>query len=179
MVDVLLAHSNHLFHDRKQAQKMQPCPPLQTILAAALPRENGISVAHCYVTLDPPKEKFEPLLDSCATRMLVVCEDDFNFLTKMCLGRNRELSFRIAQMARERSIPAAVHISDSSDHVPDYIGAVFDYVLIDNPGSVVVQDAVERHAHELLPSEMASAPGPIRIHVAREALRQAGAEVEA
>jgi hypothetical protein len=39
--------------------------------------------------------------------MLVVCEDDFNFLTKMCLGRNRELSFRMAQMAGERGIPAA------------------------------------------------------------------------
>jgi radical SAM family protein len=130
MVDVLLAHSNHLFHDRKQAQKMQPYPPLQTLLAAALLRENGISVALCDVTLDPPEEKFEALLDSGAPRMLVVCEGDFNFLTKMCLGRNRELSFRMAQMARERGIPAAVHGSDSSDHVPDYLGPGFGYVLI-------------------------------------------------
>jgi hypothetical protein len=36
MADVLLAHSNHLFHDRKQAQKVQPYSPPQTLLAAAL-----------------------------------------------------------------------------------------------------------------------------------------------
>ena len=130
MVDVLLAHSNHLFHDRKQAQKMQPYPPLQTLLAAALLRENGFRVALCDVTLDPPEPKFEALLASCAPRMVVVCEDDFNFLTKMCLGRNRDLSFRMAQMARARGIPTAVHGSDSSDHAGDYLGAGFDSVLI-------------------------------------------------
>jgi hypothetical protein len=35
MVDVLLTHSNHLQSDRKQVRKMQPYPPLQTLLAAA------------------------------------------------------------------------------------------------------------------------------------------------
>src|SRR5579863_3499796 len=130
MVDVLLAHSNHLFHDRKQAHKMQPYPPLQTLLAAALLRENGISVALCDVTLDPPEQKFKALVDSCAPRWVVGCGDDFNFLTKMCLGRNRELSFRMAQMARERGIPTAVHGSDSSDHAREYLGAGFDYLLI-------------------------------------------------
>ena len=38
MADVLLAHSNHVYFDRKQARKMQPYPPLQTLLAAAVLR---------------------------------------------------------------------------------------------------------------------------------------------
>jgi anaerobic magnesium-protoporphyrin IX monomethyl ester cyclase len=179
MADVLLAHSNHLFQDRKQTQKRQPYPPLQTLLAAAPLRENGFRVALCDVTPDPREEKFEALLASCVPRMLVVCEDDFNFLTKMCLGRNRELSFPMAPTAREAGIPAAVHSSNSSDNMMDYLGAGFDNVLIDNPRGVVVQTAFERHAGELLLSEMASDPGPVRILAAREALRQTSAEVEA
>jgi hypothetical protein len=35
MSDILLAHSNHIYSDRKQARKMQPYPPLQGLLAAA------------------------------------------------------------------------------------------------------------------------------------------------
>jgi len=35
MADILLTHSNHLYNDRKQVRKMQPYPPLQTLIAAA------------------------------------------------------------------------------------------------------------------------------------------------
>ena len=45
MVDVLLTHSNHLYNDRKQVRKMQPYPPLQTLLAAACLRREGYRVA--------------------------------------------------------------------------------------------------------------------------------------
>lgn len=129
-VDVLLTHSNHVFNDRKQAEKMQPYPPLQTLLAAAVLRQAGLSVAFCDVAFDTPMEKFQATLRACAPRLVVVCEDDFNFLSKMCLGRNRELSFWMANAARKQGFPSAVHGSDASDHVNQYIEAGFQYVLI-------------------------------------------------
>ena len=43
MVDVLLTHSNHLYYDRKQVRKMQPYPPLQTLLAAACLRRSSMT----------------------------------------------------------------------------------------------------------------------------------------
>src|SRR5581483_2665653 len=100
MADVLLAHSNHLFSDPKQVQKMQPYPPLQTLLAASVLREAGLKVAFCDVAFDIPEEHFETLLRSYAPRLVVVCEDDFNFLSKMCLSRNRDVAFWMAQAAR-------------------------------------------------------------------------------
>ncbi len=45
MVDILLTHSNHVYSDRKQVRKMQPYPPLQTLLAAACLRREGYDVA--------------------------------------------------------------------------------------------------------------------------------------
>ena len=41
MADILLTHCNHLHFDRKQVRKMQPYPPLQTLIAAALLRQQG------------------------------------------------------------------------------------------------------------------------------------------
>ncbi|HEY7392728.1 MAG TPA: radical SAM protein [Bryobacteraceae bacterium] len=129
MDGVLLTHGNHLLHDRKQVEKMQPYPPLQTLFAAAVLREAGIAVDLCDVTFDSPEEAFEAALEAAQPRLVVVCEDDFNFLSKMCLGRNRELAFWMARIARERGIPCAVHSSDSSDHPLEYLVAGFDYVL--------------------------------------------------
>ena len=103
MVDVLLTHSNHLFHDRKQVRKMQPYPPLQTLMAAACLRRQGYRVALFDPTLEEPEAGFERALGTCISpRLVAVCEDNFNFLTKMCLLRNRELAFWIAQTAAPR-----------------------------------------------------------------------------
>ena len=62
MIDVLFTHSNHIFYDAKQAQKMQPYPPLQTILAASVLRQAGYSVALCDVAFDNPLETSRSLL---------------------------------------------------------------------------------------------------------------------
>ena len=53
--------------------------------------------------------------------MVAVCEDNFNFLTKMCLKRNRELAFFMCQAAKEAGLPVAVNSSDATDHVTDYL----------------------------------------------------------
>ncbi len=134
MADVLLTHSNHLWSDRKQIGKMQPYPPLQTILAAAVLRQHGITPALFDPTLEPPAgavvEAFEAALEQHRPRLVAVCEDDFNFLSKMCLMRNRDLAFRFAAAARQRGIPVAAHGSDASDHVDLFLNAGFDFVLL-------------------------------------------------
>ncbi len=137
-VDVLLTHSNHLFNDPKQAAKMQPYPPLQTLLAAAVLRQAGLKVQLHDVTLRPP-DNFEKALRTYSPALVVVCEDDFNFLTKMCLGRNRELCFRMAAMAQRHGCLLAVHGSDASDHVEAYLRAGFHYVLIGEVESTLLE----------------------------------------
>lgn len=130
MGGVLLTHSNHLFSDRKQLEKMQPYPPLQTLIAAAVLRQHGIPVALFDPTLVPPAEGFEAALQSHKPELVVICEDDFNFLSKMCLARNRELAFKMSEWAGKQSIPIVVHGSDASDHAAEYLRAGFDAVLI-------------------------------------------------
>src|SRR6202789_3856691 len=144
MADVLLTHSNHLYYDRKQTKKMQPYPPLQTLLAAAALRERGLSVELFDSTFNAPEEGFAAALDMHRPRLAIVCEDDFNFLSKMCLGRNRELAFSMAAAARRQGVPIAAHGSDASDHVLEYLDAGFDSVLIGEVETTLVELAEGR-----------------------------------
>lgn len=129
MVDVLLTHSNHLYNDRKQVRKMQPYPPLQTLIAAACLRREGYRVALFDASLAPPEAGFREALERYQPRMVAVCEDNFNFLTKMCLLRNRELACWMAGAARQAGVPAIVNGSDAADRAAEYLGAGFAYVV--------------------------------------------------
>ena len=129
MADVLLTHSNHLYSDRKQIEKMQPYPPLQTILALAVLCEAGIDAALFDPTFEEPKEGFRAALRRHRPRLVVVCEDDFNFLSKMCLMHCRELAWWMASEAHRYGIEAVVHGSDATDQSAAYIDAGFSAVL--------------------------------------------------
>ncbi|MFL6416030.1 MAG: B12-binding domain-containing radical SAM protein [Bryobacteraceae bacterium] len=144
MVDVLLAHSNHIYNDRKQTEKMQPYPPLQTMMAASLLRDAGYVVEFCDVTFDAPLEKIRRSVQQRRPRLLAVYEDGFNFLNKMCLSRNREVAYAMAQVARSEDIKAAVHGPDASDHVREYLKAGFDYVLLGEGEPTLLELAQER-----------------------------------
>ena len=147
---VLLTHSNHVFSDSKQTEKMQPYPPLQTILAAAVLRAGGIETA----LFDPALETgcwsaFERALSRSRPRLLAVCEDDFNFLSKMCLAHNRALAFRMAGAARQAGIPCVAHGSDASDHPEEYLRAGFRAVIIGEVETTLLEIAAGKPFHEI------------------------------
>ena len=102
MTDVLLTHSYHLPFDRKQVRKMQPYPPLGTLYAAALLRQQGLSVALFDTMLTDP-EGFSEALERHRPSIVAVYEDDFNFLSKMCLTRMRDIGLDGRQSSCFRS----------------------------------------------------------------------------
>ena len=144
MAHVLLTHSNHLYSDRKQIEKMQPYPPLETLIVLAVLRQAGIDAALFDPTFDPPHEGFREALRRHRPRLVVVCEDDFNFLSKMCLTHNRELAHWMAAEARRRGIEAAAHGSDASDHVCQYLDAGFSSVIVGEAEATILELAQER-----------------------------------
>ena len=101
MADILLAHSYHLPYDPKQVRKMQPYPPLGTLYAATALRQHGMSAAVFDPMLQDPVSGFLEILRHEKPAILAIYEDDFNFLSKMCLTRMRELAWQLAQTARD------------------------------------------------------------------------------
>jgi anaerobic magnesium-protoporphyrin IX monomethyl ester cyclase len=130
VADVLLTHSYHLYYDRKQTRKMQPYPPLGTLYAAALLRRAGLSVAVFDTMLNDPEEAFQAALLAHQPRLVVVFEDNFNFLSKMCLTRMREVAYHILEISERAGISVLVNGSDASDHTQDYLQKGFRCVLL-------------------------------------------------
>jgi site-specific DNA-cytosine methylase len=77
MVDVLLTHSNHLYNDPKQVRKMQPYPPLQTLVVAACLRARRILRRAVRFTFEEPEAGFARALEAHRPRMVAVCEGQF------------------------------------------------------------------------------------------------------
>jgi anaerobic magnesium-protoporphyrin IX monomethyl ester cyclase len=128
-VDVLLTHSYHLPYDSKQMRKMQPYPPLGTLYAASALRTRGMSVAVFDSMLVEPTVHFARALEIHQPKIVAVYEDDFNFLSKMCLTRMREVAAEIAQSARSAGAVTIVHGSDATDNPALFLANGFQYVL--------------------------------------------------
>src|ERR1700742_1567790 len=130
MADILLAHSYHLPYDPKQVRKMQPYPPLGTLYAATALREHGFSAAVFDPMLEDPVRGFLEMLREQKPAILAIYEDDFNFLSKMCLTRMRDLAWQLAQTAREAGAIVIAHGSDATDHAREYLLNGADFVLV-------------------------------------------------
>ncbi|ADW67647.1 B12-binding domain-containing radical SAM protein [Granulicella tundricola] len=129
LVDVLLTHSYHLAHDAKQWRKMQPHPPLGTLYAATALRESGIAVAVFDPMFLEPISGFKQALLKHQPKLVVIYEDDFNFVTKMCLTHMRELARELALIAQSSGITVIAHGSDATDHPTMYLDHGVRYVL--------------------------------------------------
>ena len=129
MTDVLLTHSYHLPYDRKQVRKMQPYLPLGTLYAAAMLRSHNISVAVFDTMLEAPLPGFTNSLKQLHPKIVVIYEDDFNFLSKMCLTHMRELAWQLAQEAKNAGAVVIAHGSDATDQAESYLRNGVDYVL--------------------------------------------------
>jgi len=129
MIDVLLTHSNHLANDPKQLRKMQPYPPLGTLYAATALRAAGITAAVFDTTFTEPITGFEAMLQEHQPKIVVIYEDDFNFVTKMCLAHMRELANELSAIAQSKNITVIAHGSDATDNPKKYLDAGASYIL--------------------------------------------------
>lgn len=129
MVDVLLTHSYHLPYDPKQVRKMQPYAPLGTLYAASALKAGNVSVAVFDTMLEAPEPGFANALKQLRPMIVAIYEDDFNFLSKMCLTRMRELAWQLAREAHEAGAAVIAHGSDATDQTEAYLRNGVDFVL--------------------------------------------------
>lgn len=127
--DVLLTHSYHLPYDQKQMRKMQPYSPIGTLYAATSLRSNHISVAVFDPMLEDPTTGIARALETYQPRIVAIYEDDFNFLSKMCLTRMREVAFAIAAASHQAGAIVIAHGSDASDNTKLFLENGIDFIL--------------------------------------------------
>jgi radical SAM superfamily enzyme YgiQ (UPF0313 family) len=130
MTDILFTHSYFLRFDPKEHRAMMPYPPLGTLYGAAAAREAGYSVALFDAMLSDDEGEIESHICRHNPRFVVIYDDDFNYLTKMCLSRMRQAAFAMASIARAYDCTVIVHSSDATDHLQSYFDQGVDYILV-------------------------------------------------
>ena len=127
---VLFTHSYFYQFDPKQWADKRPYPPYGTIYAAALLQQKGFECQlHDNNLRASPSELLESL-HSYKPSILVIYDDGFNYLTKMCLTKMREAAYEMIRYGKEHGCIVIVSSSDSTDHYGEYLSMGADYILL-------------------------------------------------
>jgi anaerobic magnesium-protoporphyrin IX monomethyl ester cyclase len=109
---------------------MKPYPPLATLLAAGVLRERGHEVSFFDAMLARGTDAFEKHLARIRPDLVVLIEDNFNFLTKMCTVRMREAALRMIRAACAQGASVAVNGSDAIDQERLYLEAGAGAIIV-------------------------------------------------
>jgi radical SAM superfamily enzyme YgiQ (UPF0313 family) len=139
MSRVLVGQTYFLRFDPKLHAQMQPYPPLGSLYAAAILRDAGHEVAFFDAMLAQTEDEWAAAVDRERPAIALLYEDNFNYLSKMCLLRMREAGFTMSAMARERGARVIVGGSDATDHAADYLAHGADVVLIGEGDATIVE----------------------------------------
>jgi radical SAM superfamily enzyme YgiQ (UPF0313 family) len=141
MKKILFTHSYFYKFDQKQWKAKQPYPPLGTIFAASVLREAGHQVSLFDTALIDSPEEIIPTIESFKPDYVVIYDDGFNYLTKMCLTNMREAAFRISEIANERGCKVIVNSSDSTDQYEKYLDHKADFIII-GEGEITLRELI-------------------------------------
>jgi anaerobic magnesium-protoporphyrin IX monomethyl ester cyclase len=130
MTQILLGQSYYLRFDPKLWEAMQPYPPLGTLYAASWLRQHGYKVALFDAMLAESEAEWAVALDQHKPQYAIIYEDNFNYLSKMCLLRMREAAFKMIDMAKSHGCIVILCGADATDHYAEYLEMGADYCLL-------------------------------------------------
>lgn len=143
MPKILFGQSYYLKFDPKLWEAMQPYPPLGTLYAASYMRGHGYQVALFDAMLAESEDEWAAALDKEKPDFAVIYEDNFNYLSKMCLSRMREAAFTMIRMAKQRGSTVIICGSDATDHAEKYLEHGADFVLL-GEGELTLKELLDR-----------------------------------
>jgi anaerobic magnesium-protoporphyrin IX monomethyl ester cyclase len=129
MLSILVCHSYFLRFDPKQAERRKPYPPLATLQCAALLRQAGHRVALFDAMLASGVEEYQRQLEAVEPQVVLLYEDNFNFLSKMCLAKMRQAGCEMITAAKSAGARVIAAGSDVSDAPEPYLRAGADITL--------------------------------------------------
>lgn len=135
---ILISHSYFLHLDPKELRNAKPYPPLASItLLAWIRQELGLAPEFYDVMFDENIDGLVNAVNRMQPDVLIIYDDDFNFLTKMCLENMRKAIFQVLSRIPKKGLFIA-HGSDASDQAEDYLRAGFDVVVHRNAEKTIL-----------------------------------------
>jgi len=143
MLSILVGHSYFLRFDQKQFERAKPYPPLATLQVASMLRHAGHDVALFDAMLADGIQDYERQLQAVKPRLVLLYEDNFNFLSKMCLEKMRRAACEMIGIARRFGARIIVSGADVSDAPEPYLLAGADLALL-GEGLVALESLLAR-----------------------------------
>lgn len=128
-MSVLVANTYYYQYDKKQWETAQPYPPLGTLYAASVLRKAGYETTVFDNNLVEHHSEIYDTIDRIKPKYLVLYDDGFNYLTKMCLSTMQDATFDVIKRAKRFGCTVICNSSDSTDHFQRYHENGADYVV--------------------------------------------------
>src|ERR1700723_3339933 len=130
MLSILVCHSYYLHLDQKQVARAKPYPPLATLQVVSMLRKAGHRVSFFDAMLADGIDEYESLLRADPPQLVLFYEDNFNFLSKMCLGAMREAACAMMMSARRVGARVIAAGPDVTDAPEPYLKSGADLALL-------------------------------------------------
>lgn len=155
MKKLLFTHSYFLRFDPKQWATAQPYAPLGTLYAAAFMRANGYAVSLFDTMFAVGSEELIASIKHELPDVLVIYDDGFNYLTKMCLENMREAAFKMIHFAKQSGCTVIVSSSDSTDRFELYLNEGADFVLMGEAENSLLEltNAIQKNSSDFFAIE--------------------------
>jgi anaerobic magnesium-protoporphyrin IX monomethyl ester cyclase len=152
MLSVLVCHSYFLHLDQKQLARGKPYPALATLQVAAMLRKTGRRVAFFDAMIAQGVEEYERTLRAVQPQVVLLYEDTFNFLSKMCLGTMRRAACQMIGYAQRSGARVIAAGPDVSDAPAPYLLAGADVALVGEGLSALLDLLARLDGHPSAPA---------------------------
>lgn len=129
MLKILVTNTYFYPLDTKQWHFKKPYPPLGTLQICAQLMGKGFDVSFFDNCLNDDPKAIAQEIERFSPDYLLIYDDGFNYLTKMCLTAMREAAFTMASIAKENNAGVIINSSDSSDRLEKYLDNNIDFVI--------------------------------------------------
>ena len=132
-----------LVFDPKQQKSGQAYAPLGTLYAASLLRRKGYSVLFHDTTFSLGPNEIIPVIKKEKPGIVIIYDDSFSYLTKMCLSNMRKAAFRMISLAKESGSVVIISSSDAVDNYAIYLKNGADFCIL-GEGELTLVDLVDQ-----------------------------------
>ncbi|MHB8579868.1 MAG: B12-binding domain-containing radical SAM protein [Ignavibacteriaceae bacterium] len=126
---ILLGQSYFRILDEKEQKRNMPYPPLGSLYAATVLKGMGHEVIFYDAMLSSGVNDFISKISYLKPDLLIIYDDEFNYLTKMCLSKMRDSAIASIKWAKKLYIPVLVYSSDATDFPAEYYKAECDAII--------------------------------------------------
>jgi radical SAM superfamily enzyme YgiQ (UPF0313 family) len=141
---ILIGQSYFRVLDPKELDRKMPYPPLGTLYAAMILKRSGHDVIFYDAMLSENPEEFIEVIKKENPGLLLIYDDEFNYLTKMCLSNMRNAAESFIRAAKKLSIPVIVYSSDATDFPRPYLSAGCDAIIY-GEGEQALQEIINSY----------------------------------